>query len=137
MRATSIAALESTDTAAIRQRVFDFLCEWGATCDDVEVGLDLTHQTASARVHELEAAEFIADTGLRRKTRSGRDAIVWHVVAGMNGADVSKITRAPLLEMEWTPYTTLAAARRWLSAVRKPARCPSCGHKVRPGKVKT
>ena len=31
--------------------------EHGAICDDIEVALDMTHQTASARVHELAWVE--------------------------------------------------------------------------------
>jgi hypothetical protein len=53
------------------------LGEHGATCDDVEVVLDMTPQTASARVHELAWAGFIQDRGMQRKRRSGRAAIVW------------------------------------------------------------
>jgi hypothetical protein len=53
------------------------LGEHGAICDEIEVALEMTHQTASARVHELAWAAFIQDSGRQRKTRSGRAAIVW------------------------------------------------------------
>lgn len=49
----------------------------GATCDEVEVGLGLRHQTASARVYELANKGLIIDSGLRRRTRSGRRAAVY------------------------------------------------------------
>jgi hypothetical protein len=49
----------------------------GLTCDEVEQRLSMTHQTASARVHELAKLEAIVDSGRKRKTRSGRGAVVW------------------------------------------------------------
>lgn len=49
----------------------------GMTCDEVEVQLDLRHQTASARVRELFVKGQIIDSGERRTTRSGRAAVVW------------------------------------------------------------
>lgn len=49
----------------------------GMTCDEVELRLNLRHQTASARVNELMEANLIVDSGERRKTSSGRKATVW------------------------------------------------------------
>jgi hypothetical protein len=59
----------------------------GITCDEVEVRLDMPHQTASARVHELgkvhvdkdgvERPQMLFDSGARRKTRHGQLATVW------------------------------------------------------------
>lgn len=49
----------------------------GMTCDEVEHALEMSHQTASARIHDLAKQERIFDSGLRRKTRSGRNAVVW------------------------------------------------------------
>lgn len=49
----------------------------GATCDEVELALGMTHQTASARVHDLMRMDVIQDVGRRRPTRSGRQAIAW------------------------------------------------------------
>ena len=51
----------------------------GATCDDVEVGLGMRHQTASARCRELELARRIVKTQDKRPTRSGRPARVYKV----------------------------------------------------------
>ena len=52
----------------------------GATCDEIEVSLSLSHQTASARVRDLFQGGLIVDSGIRRKTRTGRKATVWRVV---------------------------------------------------------
>lgn len=49
----------------------------GATCDEIEVRLDMPHQTASARVNELHNWRYIRDSDFRRRTRSGRKAVVW------------------------------------------------------------
>lgn len=50
--------------------------ERGATCEEIEVALDMRHQSASARVNELMNTQRIAVHGLR-KTSSGRNAFVW------------------------------------------------------------
>ena len=67
------------DTSRLRVIVFRFIQarQLGATCDECEVALDMRHQTASARVRELYLRGVITDSGLRRKTRSGRNAVVW------------------------------------------------------------
>lgn len=49
----------------------------GATCDEIELVLHFTHQTASARVNELMRMGALVDSGKRRRTRSGRNATVW------------------------------------------------------------
>lgn len=62
-----------------QRRVLDLLVErgaLGATCDEVEVLLDLSHQCASARVREVIRKGLAEDSGERRKTRSGRSARV-------------------------------------------------------------
>lgn len=80
---TSEAAAESVAECAetMRQRVLDaILAMDGATCDEVEERLNMKHQTCSARVCELRRMGMIRDSGKVRKTRSGRNAVVWEVV---------------------------------------------------------
>lgn len=48
----------------------------GMTCDEVEVALGLSHQTASARIRDLVKASVIVDSDSRRPTRTGRKAAV-------------------------------------------------------------
>lgn len=62
----------------VRARVFQAIRERpeGMTCDEVEVALEMPHQTASARITELRDLGRIVSIG-RRKTRSGRGANVW------------------------------------------------------------
>lgn len=52
----------------------------GMTCDELEVLLMMSHQTTSARVRDLAMRGSIRDNGKRRKTRTGRTAIVWEAV---------------------------------------------------------
>jgi hypothetical protein len=57
----------------------------GATCDEIELGMNLSHQTASARCTELLAENRITRTVAKRKTRSGRNAAVLVAVLKQQG----------------------------------------------------
>lgn len=71
----------------IAQRVGRFISErgeHGATCQEVEEALGLSHQTASARLWELSGKNradqrppAICDSGQRRRNASGRKATVY------------------------------------------------------------
>ena len=64
----------------LEQRVWEQIVKqgtYGMTCDELEQFLDLSHQTASARCTALYHKGRIVDSGHRRRTRSGRGAIVW------------------------------------------------------------
>ena len=80
--ATSRAAAESmlirapTDEGSV-WRYLLWEAERGATDDEIEIQLDLLHQTASARRRGLVRKKVVVDSGMTRKTRSGRSAIVW------------------------------------------------------------
>lgn len=60
--------------AFIRSRGVD-----GATCDEVEVALGMSHQTCSARFTDLKIARHIETLGELRPTRTGSPAIAWVV----------------------------------------------------------
>jgi len=49
----------------------------GATCCEVEEYYRMKHQTISPRIRELKIKGLVKDSGHRRKTESGRPAIVW------------------------------------------------------------
>lgn len=74
---TSEAAAESIEPTHLRRAVLTCFGTTGRTCDEVEVLLDLRHQTASARIRELVMLGFLKDSGERRATRSGRQARVY------------------------------------------------------------
>jgi hypothetical protein len=70
----------ASHAGTIRGRVLEYIrtfCDNGATCDQCELDLGLSHQTTSARINELRNLALIVDSGKRRKTRSGRNAVVW------------------------------------------------------------
>lgn len=61
-----------------RREIFSFIQKHNnATCDEVEVGLNMRHQTASCYIRFLTQDGFLIDSGERRLTRTGRAAIVW------------------------------------------------------------
>lgn len=48
----------------------------GFTCDEVEERLCMLHQTASARIAELKHCGVVYESGMVRKTRTGKLAMV-------------------------------------------------------------
>lgn len=50
---------------------------YGACCFELEEQLGLSHQTASARITGLQIKDKVWNSGLKRPTRSNRQAIVW------------------------------------------------------------
>ena len=79
---TSKDAAESMKptASALRHRILAELQvrgSTGATCDELEQAMDLSHQTCSARLREMALKGAIVDSEKTRATRSGRAAIVW------------------------------------------------------------
>jgi hypothetical protein len=72
-------------TGTLRLLVFRSILDspHGRTDDEIEVLLDMRHQTASARRRELVQQGKVKDSGLTRKTRSGTPATVWVVTEGL------------------------------------------------------
>jgi predicted transcriptional regulator len=71
--------------SALRIRILSELqvrASFGATCDELEQAMSLSHQTASARLREMVLAGSIVDSEQKRRTRSGRGAIVWYAKEG-------------------------------------------------------
>lgn len=65
---------------SIQQNILEMIKQNGTmTCYEVEVTLNLKHQTASASITHLKKKMLIEDSGERRKTESGRNAIAWKV----------------------------------------------------------
>jgi hypothetical protein len=85
---TSLQAAESIAevSGSLRSKILAHISASGIkgmTCDQCEEDLGMSHQTTSARIRELRRDKAILDTGLRRKTRSGRNAAVY--VASISG----------------------------------------------------
>jgi|TARA_R110002110_G_scaffold179936_9_gene385684 predicted ArsR family transcriptional regulator len=73
---TSIQKIRAGDGYKILRKL-EREASTGATCDEMETELGLSHQTASARCHDLLRFGAIERSGLRRATRSGRSAHVY------------------------------------------------------------
>lgn len=74
--ANSTEALKDLDTATIRAAIKRYIESQGgegATCEEIEEALGLSHQTASARCSELKKWGDVREYGTR-KTKSGRSA---------------------------------------------------------------
>lgn len=82
-RDTSIAAASSIEphVSLLAAKVFALIEAKPRTCWEIEQESGLSHQTASARIRELNLKGRVRDSGERRRTGSGRNAIVW-MVAG-------------------------------------------------------
>ncbi len=79
---TSRAAAEAVkpDAARLRQAVLRYIQSRGpagATDQEIQAALGLAGDTQRPRRWELQKADLIHDSGQRRKTSSGREAIVW------------------------------------------------------------
>lgn len=59
--------------------IFSAIAVDPATSEEVEHTLGMKHQTVSAEIRHMVTAELLKDSGLRRKTTSGRKAIVWEL----------------------------------------------------------
>lgn len=99
---TSRAAAKSLPSrgADLRARVLGYIVGRGpdgATCWEVERALAFIHQTTSPRIWELRLAGRVADSGQRRITGSGRQAVVWVALpegaAPVAAATTRKISR--------------------------------------------
>lgn len=79
IRETSLAALESMKPhiTANARKVLDYIRYLPST--NYEVGRDtgMKPQSVSARMNELSEKGYVVDSGARRKTDTGRNAIVW------------------------------------------------------------
>lgn len=76
----SNAANLETNKHKDRSAILRLLDQHGRlTCDEIEVYLQMRHQTASARCSELLRDETIERTGEKRETRSGSKAAVLRI----------------------------------------------------------
>lgn len=72
------AAASLGDVSGLARTCFDeIVLAGGLTVYQLTQVLGREHQTVSARVNDLMSKGWIVDSGVRRKTGSGRQAIVW------------------------------------------------------------
>lgn len=130
----------------------------GRTDDELEVSTQLAHQTISARRRTLVLKGHVCDSGHRRRTRSGRQAVVWILgtdptladkpLAERPHSDGQAVVKARRLALEeaatacherakhHTGYTDKAEALGCEHAIRQLMRaeplpiCPNCGNQM-------
>ena len=80
---TTREAYESVNRGndSLYSRVLTQLSAWPATCDEIEVGLEGRHQSVSSRIRKGVQDGFIENSGEKRRTRTGRNAIVWQLTS--------------------------------------------------------
>jgi hypothetical protein len=73
--------------AAIKKRIgplhleiLDFLATGGATDEEMQISIPMAANTQRPRRCELTAMGRIEDSGLRRLTKSRREAVIWRLV---------------------------------------------------------
>jgi hypothetical protein len=79
---TSDEAAAAIEPVAQRQRdiLYAYVCDQymlGTTNQEAEEALGMPAQTITPRMLELRKEGLVVDSGMKRKTRSGRWAIVW------------------------------------------------------------
>ncbi len=77
--AAAASSLRDDDLSRLEALVYATLKVRPRTCDDVEAGTGLSHQTVSARIRGLVLRGRVVDSGRREKTRQGRNAVVWRI----------------------------------------------------------
>lgn len=108
----SIADIKPT----LRKRVVEYVRSRGtdgATSDEIEIALDMRHQTASARITEAKQLGLLTKTDQRRPTRSGHSAAV--------------LVAVPVCEVCGEPVN---GTGHFLTADRYGTRFEPCGHLV-------
>ncbi len=116
MPAETIFGLTLADLGAIRQgnkrvtvglEILEFVASkpGGATCDECMAALSLSHQSGSARYHELMQTGCLVSTGKKKPTRTGGLATLHKVPSG---ADFKKYlalsrTKQPKLRLGLSP----------------------------------
>ena len=77
------AAEIETRARTLRASVYAFLKisgAYGATDQELQVALNMDPSTERPRRIELVERELVKDSGKKRKTKSGRQAVVWTVI---------------------------------------------------------
>jgi hypothetical protein len=78
MQKTSLDAYKSVNHQSMMNKVmYEIEANGASTCDELEIIMDGRHQSISATLTNARKQGLIVDTGERRPTRSGRQAIVW------------------------------------------------------------
>ena len=79
---TSRAAAESVENAgSIRESIYRYLLDHGLSTDEwIQKALKLNPSTERPRRIELVERGLVYDSGLRGRTKSGREAVLWNAI---------------------------------------------------------
>ena len=80
---TSIAAATQIKKAIgpLHKEILNHLamCQLGATDEEMQIALDMSANTQRPRRRELELTGRVIDSGKTRRTKSGREAVIWRI----------------------------------------------------------
>ena len=62
-----------------REEVYEFIKFQSSTNYEIADELEMPLSSACARCHELQELNLVIDSGLRRETKYGKQAIVWQI----------------------------------------------------------
>ena len=62
-----------------REQVYDLIKLKPLTNYEISDELEIPLSSVCARCHELQELNLVVDSGLKRKTKYGKDAIVWKI----------------------------------------------------------
>lgn len=127
VRQTSLDAARSIEATAgsLRAQILQAITARrpdGLTCAEIETLFTLRHQTASARLTELHTRGLITDSDRRRKTDSGRRAIVW-VIPSDALAPLTMKNPLPCGH----PTAILGSKQHWPGGYNETITCTTCG----------
>lgn len=77
---TSKAIVDKIRAGSLQDAMLALFITWsvsGLTDDEIETRMGRTHQSVSACRNTLMRKGYVVDSGKRRRTRSGNEAIVW------------------------------------------------------------
>lgn len=69
----------------LQRKVRDFFIfrgDHGATDEEIQLTLEMNPSTERPRRRELQVRGIVFDSGIKRKTKSGRAAVVWKIEQG-------------------------------------------------------
>jgi hypothetical protein len=112
-----------------RQRVWEFIHGrggFGATCDEVEMRLEMLHGSASTRLLELEHLGRVETAGAKRLTRSNREAMVYFAIEPDDWTD--KRPNWPTPEYDSMPQRLKARIASLENRIRELNENRTCAH---------
>ena len=71
--------INKKDKLTRREQVYEFIKSKSSTNEEISEELNMPLSSVCARVRELQVLDLVLDSGLRRETKYGKQAIVWQI----------------------------------------------------------